>query len=216
MPTLVGDASDSEILTYAGLPGARALVVALPDQVAAELVVASARELAPDLPIIARAGTAGGARRLAERGARAVIQPELEGGLEVVRYTLLILGQPVDVMQRHADALRQEAYAESGAPREHVLLDELVSATRGVEIAWRTVPEESPVAGRTLAEADLRARTGSTVLALLRGDELLANPRSSEQLQVGDRLGLLGDLAQIQAAEAELGGRDGTRRDRVG
>src|SRR5690606_10323031 len=90
--TWIGDASDSEILTHAGLPGARAIVVAIPDEVAAQLVVAAARHLAPELPIISRAGTRAGARRLADRGAQAVIQPELEGGLELVRYTLLLLG----------------------------------------------------------------------------------------------------------------------------
>ncbi len=55
--TLFGDASNSEILTHAHLQHARALVVTIPDEAAAELIVAAARDIAPALPIIARAGT---------------------------------------------------------------------------------------------------------------------------------------------------------------
>lgn len=204
IPTLLGDAANSEILTLTGLPSARALVVAVPDEVGSELIVSAARDLAPDLTIVVRAGSRDGARRLAEQGAQAVIQPELEGGLEVVRYTLLLMGYPLDVMQRHADAIRQEAYEESGAPVQHRLLDALVSASRGVGIAWRTLESGSPLDGRTLSEAALRARTGATVLAVLRGRQLLTNPSPDETLGGGDRLGLVGEPHQIEAAEVLL------------
>ena len=70
------------------------LVVTLPDEAATEIVVAGARERAPDLPIIARAATRSGVHNLVELGAQDVIHPELEGGLEVVRHTLLA-GEPV-------------------------------------------------------------------------------------------------------------------------
>src|SRR5262245_25029583 len=44
IPTLFGDASNSEVLSHAGLERARALVVAGPDEATSELVVASARD----------------------------------------------------------------------------------------------------------------------------------------------------------------------------
>ena len=54
VPTLAGDAANSEILTHAHLDTARSLVVTIADETAAELVVAAARAMAPDLRIIAR------------------------------------------------------------------------------------------------------------------------------------------------------------------
>jgi CPA2 family monovalent cation:H+ antiporter-2 len=107
---LFGDASNSGILEHAGLARAKALVVTLPSQTAAELVVARANQLAPDLPIIARAGTLTGVRRLHELGASHVVNPELEGGLEIVRHSLAALHHPVSELQPYVDAVRREAY----------------------------------------------------------------------------------------------------------
>lgn len=93
--TLFGDAANSEILTHTGLETASALVVTVPSEATSELIVAAAHTLAPDLPIIVRAGTESGVKRLAEHGTHHIIHPELEGGLEIVRHMLLTLGYPM-------------------------------------------------------------------------------------------------------------------------
>jgi CPA2 family monovalent cation:H+ antiporter-2 len=108
IPTLFGDAANSEMLDHVGLNGARALVVTLPDQAAAEMIVASTHQCAPELPIIARATTQPGMLRLVELGASGVISPELEGGLEVLRCTLLALGYPPPEAQQYTDTARSE------------------------------------------------------------------------------------------------------------
>ncbi|HXF62514.1 MAG TPA: cation:proton antiporter [Caldilineaceae bacterium] len=202
VPTLLGDAANSEILTHAALPAARALVVTVPDESAAELIVMTARRLAPELPIIARAATRPGVRRLAQHGAQDVIHPELEGGLEVVRHTLLVLGYPMSQVQQYIDAVRRDAY-DPGLPRHKdlYLLDQLVAAVRGVEIAWRTVPADSPLLGKTLAEANLRARTGASIIALIHDQQVIANPSSNIRFAEGDVIGLIGDTDQVAAAE---------------
>lgn len=200
-PTLFGDAANSELLTHAGLDHARALVVTIPDEAGAELVVAAAHDLAPELPIVARAATVEGVRRLARYGAQNVIQPELEGGLEVLRHTLLALGYPQLHVQRYADAVRNDAYDITvTTPAERQTLDDLMAAVRGMEIAWHALPASSPLVGRTLAETDLRAHTGASVIGLVREGRVLANPKSSTMFAAGDLLGLLGDAAQVAAA----------------
>ena len=94
IPSLYGDAANSEVLTHTELNRARALVITPQDEAAGQMIVASARLVAPELPIITRAETESGARQLTLLGAGYVIQTELEGGLEIVRYTLLQLGFP--------------------------------------------------------------------------------------------------------------------------
>lgn len=129
IPTLFGDAANSEILTHTGLARARALVVTVPDESAAELIVTAARDLAPILPIIARAATRAGVQRLFAQGAHDVIHPELEGGLEVVRHTLLALSYPLDQVQSYLDAVRHDAYDTAvTTPAEQRTLDRLLTA----------------------------------------------------------------------------------------
>ncbi|WP_322488714.1 cation:proton antiporter [Chloroflexus sp.] len=207
VPTLFGDAANSDVLVHAGLERARALVVTLPDEMATEMVVAAVRKIAPNLPIIARAATTKGVGRLIDLGARDVIHPELEGGLEVMRHTLLCLGYPATQVQGYTDAVRRDEYDFTvSSPAEHQALDQMVRAVRGIEIAWRMVGEQSPIVGQTLAEANIRARTVASVIALIRNQQLIANPKSSTVFQAGDLVGLIGESDQIAAAEQLISG----------
>ena len=157
-PTLYGDAANSEILTYAGLDRACALVVTLPDESSSELAVSTAHRLAPKLPIIARAATAEGVVRLVRLGAQDVIHPEMEGGLEIVRHTLLQLGFPLREVHRYADAVRHDHYdVQVNSSEERRQLRDLLNALGSIEISWLGLPDDSPLVGQTLAEANLRA-----------------------------------------------------------
>ena len=201
IPGLFGDAANSEVLSHAGLRRARALVVAGPDESASELVVATARDLAPELPIIARASTEDGTERLTQLGAQDVIHPELEGGLELVRHTLLRLGFPAQEITRYTDAVRRDHYdLEINTAEEHRLLHDLVDAVSSIGIEWFRLPALNPLVGKTLQEANVRARTGASVVAILRGHELMANPKSMTIFQEEDRIGLIGDRDEIEAA----------------
>lgn len=205
VPTLFGDAANSEVLTHAGLDRARALVVTLPDETAAELVVAGARNLAPTLPIIARAATQSGMHRLHKCGADDVIHPELEGGLEVVRHTLLALGFPASQVQPYTDAVRRDQYDIAiSSGKERQVLDQLRNTVRDMEIAWRRLDADSPIIGQTLAEANLRARTRASVIAIIRDQQMLPNPKSSTRFQVDDLIGVMGDSVQIAAFDQVL------------
>jgi CPA2 family monovalent cation:H+ antiporter-2 len=203
VPTLLGDTANSEILSHAGLSRARLLVVTLPEEAATELTVAAARDFAPDLPIIARAATRSGVKRLSKLGAQTVIHPELEGGLQVLRHTLLNLGFPLHEVRQYADTVRRKHYdALLTSKGEHALLAELLDADNLIDIAWRKIPVGSPMVGRTLGEAMLRARTGATVVAIMRNGTLMLNPTIDTLFEARDRLGMLGTEAQVEAAAA--------------
>jgi CPA2 family monovalent cation:H+ antiporter-2 len=205
IPLLFGDAANSEILNHARLEAARALVVTLPDEANAELVVAAARVIAPDLHIIARAATHSGVQRLAKLGAEDVIHPELEGGLEVVRHTLLALKFPAGQVQHFTDAVRREQYDTALSSNvQHQLLDQLWATMRGLDITWHNLDADHPLVGMTLAEANLRATTGVYVIAIMRGQETLYNPPAQTQLLEGDLIGFLGDHAQLTAMDEML------------
>jgi CPA2 family monovalent cation:H+ antiporter-2 len=202
VPTLFGDAANSELLHHAGLERALALVVTLPDEAAAEFVVAAARQITPALPIVARATTHSGVTRLAELGAQDVIHPEMEGGLEIVRHTLLRLGFPMREVQKYTDTVRREHYDLTiNTDEEHRVLHQLIHAAHGMEIAWFRVEGDSPLVGQTMAEANLRARTGASVVAIYRDQHFIPNPKSLTVFQAGDRVGLIGDESQFAEVE---------------
>jgi CPA2 family monovalent cation:H+ antiporter-2 len=62
----------------------------------------------------------------------------------------------------------------------------------------------SPLIGQTLTQANLRARTGASVVAILREGQLMANPKSLTLFRSGDRIGLIGNQEEIDAAEQLL------------
>jgi CPA2 family monovalent cation:H+ antiporter-2 len=203
--TLWGDAANSELLTHTHLAQARALVVTIPDETATELIVTAAHDLAPMLPAIVRAATPAGVRRLAEHGAQAVIQPELEGGLEVVRHTLLALAYPMVQVQQYIDAVRNDAYDTTKmTPEESIMLDQLVAAVRGMAITWQLVGAESSLIGQTLVGANLRAQTGASIIALVRNQVVIANPEAYLTFAVGDLVGLIGTTQQVTAAAQQI------------
>jgi CPA2 family monovalent cation:H+ antiporter-2 len=83
---------------------------------------------------------------------------------------------------------------------EHRALAQLLDAAQGVEISWARVAEGSPFADRTLAEANLRARTGASVVAIHREGNVLPGPTPETRLRPGDRVGLIGRAEDVEAA----------------
>lgn len=205
VPTLFGDAANSEVLQHAGLDRARLLVITIPEEETAGVIVAAARDQAPQLPIIARAATSAGVKHLALLGAQQVIHPELEGGLQIVRRTLLQLGFPLGKVQEYADVVRGDYYdLNLNTEHERQLLNDLLSASDNIGIAWLRLRSSNPLVGRTLAEANLRARAGASVVAIMRDRELITNPEPRAVLRANDLVGLVGDEAQLKAAQKVL------------
>ncbi|GCE30978.1 sodium/hydrogen exchanger [Dictyobacter alpinus] len=110
IPTLYGDVASSDILSHAQIQRARAVVITIPDETAAEIAIMRIRKLSREVPIIVRAVTQEGLHRLFAQGATAVIQPELEGGLEIIQQTLLRLGYPNKEIRDYTDSVRNDHY----------------------------------------------------------------------------------------------------------
>ena len=115
--------------------------------------------------------------------------------------TLLALEYPLVQVQQYVDAVRRDAYDVTVTTHEeHRMLDQLLATVRGMEIAWRAVSPRSSLVGRTLGETNLRMQTGASVIAVVRGHRVLANPKSSTTFSSGDLIGLIGDAEQVTAA----------------
>ena len=78
MEVIHGNAADPDILQAANIPGARCLLVAIPDAFEGGQVAAQARALNPVLPIIARSHSDEETEHLKKHGATKVIMGEHE------------------------------------------------------------------------------------------------------------------------------------------
>lgn len=202
IPTLYGDAGNSEVIVHAHLEQARALVSTVPDETTTILIITATRDLNPNLPIIVRAATEEGVRHLAELGAHHVVQPELECGLEMIHHTLLDLGYPLREVHQYAEAVRQDHYdMDITTDAEHRSLHELLRAFKGIEIIWMELNDTSSLVGKSLQEANIRSHTGASVVALIRNNQLIANPKSMTVFETGDRIGVIGDPEQLEAVK---------------
>jgi CPA2 family monovalent cation:H+ antiporter-2 len=203
IPVIYGDASQSVVVETAALERARLLLITLPDLTSAQTVAHHARQMNPELHIVARANGMEQMERLHELGVYEVVQPEFEAGVEIIRQALLHLNvSPADI-RRFTDNVREELYAPLyQANPDYRILAQLQSAARSIEIQWVTIPDNSPLVGQTIGAAQIRTRTGASVVAAMRGEHLLPNPDSDYQFQMGDRIAILGDSAQHGAFTA--------------
>jgi len=131
------------------------------------------------------------------------VHPESEAGLELGRQALYHLGVAAGDIQRFADEVRRELYApitRQGADDD--LLAQLRRASREIATEWIRLPESDTVTGKTIGDLRIRSSTGVSIVAVVRGEEVIPNPGSEVALRAGDLLGVLGTPDQRRAFRA--------------
>ena len=205
--TLYGDAGMHEVLVHADLAHARLLVLALPDPGTSALVLEQARALNPQLEVIVRVHRPSDMAGFHGLGASAVVQPEFEGSLAMVRQALTRLGWPPHLVHSHLATLRRAQAHQLTEQYSPELSEALLGPPPGKETAWLQLPEQSALVGRRLAEADLPGRTGAHVLVVKREDEHLIHPTPEHALEAGDFLLVLGTPDELEGVLRALEGR---------
>jgi CPA2 family monovalent cation:H+ antiporter-2 len=112
---LFGDASQQTLLERAHIRQARVLAITYLDFVMAQAAMEIARQLNPDIRIIARATAAGEIGSLDAHGAEEIVQPEFEAGMEFVRQTLIWCDPPLDVTMNLVEERRAAYYRIPGS-----------------------------------------------------------------------------------------------------
>ena len=81
-----------------------------------------------------------------------------------------------------------------------------VQQLEGVAIDWIRLTAGSPLAGATIADGRLRTRTGSSVVAVIRGDDTIPAPGPEVALESGDVVVAVGTQAGLRALRDLLSG----------
>ena len=107
--------------------------------------------------------------------------------------------EPRAVVRLDDEEARQLGAVIGGAYERPKIVEDLEMALGELLIEWVSVPETSPAIGRTLAECGFRARTGITVIAILREPEPVSGAQPSDVVQAGDTLVTVGKAGQYAA-----------------
>jgi TrkA domain protein len=104
--------------------------------------------------------------------------------------------EPRAVITLDDDEARQLGAVVGGAYERPKIVEDLEMALGELHIEWTPVPDDSPWIGRTLAESGFRAKTGITVIAILREPEPVTGARPTDTVERGDTLVTVGKAGQ--------------------
>ncbi len=179
---IIGDASEEQVLKEARITDARGLIAVLPTDADNVFVTLTARQLNPDLVIIAKATDHQATTKLQRAGATRVITPSQIAGRRIASSVL--------------------------RPSVVNFLDVIVDDSKiSMRMEEFVVPEGSPLTDSTLREANLGQHTGAIVLTI---NDAFGNARTDPSQQaivanttihVGDRLIALGSEFQLRQLE---------------
>ena len=132
-------------------------------------------------------------------GGRVAVILHNDGQREIYFYRRARDDEPTAVIELHDDEARQLGAVLGGAYERPKIVEELEMALGELQIEWIRVPDTSPAIGRTLADCGFRARTGVTVIAILREPEPIAGAQPDDVIHDGDTIVAVGKAGQFGA-----------------
>jgi voltage-gated potassium channel len=176
-PIVHGDGTEEEVLLQAGIERAKGLVTVLHSDADNLFVTLTARDLNPNLFILARYEEPKSEMKLLRAGADKVLSPYIIGG---TRMAMAVLRPAV------IDFIELATQTESlGLQMEEVLLT-----------------EDSPLVGLPLVGTDIRSRLDIIIVAIKRkSGHMEFNPSAGSVLQEGDKLIAIGERGQLSRLE---------------
>jgi TrkA domain protein len=106
--------------------------------------------------------------------------------------------EPRAVVRLDDDEARRLGAVLGGAYERPKIVDDLEMALGELLIEWVRVPDDSPAIGKTLAECAFRARTGVTIIAILREPEPVSGAQPGDVIQAEDTLVTVGKAGQYR------------------
>ena len=174
---LVGDATLEESLREVGVERARGLAACLAEDADNVYVVLTARDLNPNLHIVARAAEEQAEAKLLRAGANHVIAPTIIGG------------------HRMAVALTKPAVSE--------FMDSITANELGLGFEQLEVDASSPLVGQELSATPIRTELDLVIVSIRRHDgETTFNPSGSVRVEAGDILIAIGRAESLMQLNA--------------
>jgi len=198
---LFGDVCRTDILRLAGVKRAKIIVFAISDATATRRGVRAVRFLGSAAQVIVRTRYVSEIDELYAAGADTVVPEEFETSIEIFSRVLESYHIPKNIVDAEVKVVRGERYGVLRAagpvrPSMEKISDLLTAGT--AETFY--IGQSCPAAGLSLAQIDLRAKTGATVIAVVRGDDSFTGPAADFLVEPGDTLVLVASHAAMDGA----------------
>lgn len=184
IPVVRGSATEEKILKEAGIEKAKGIAACTGSDADNVYITLTAKSLAPEIYIVARANSPEVVEKLYRAGADRVISPSIIGGRRIA--TLLThpkISEYLDILSFGQDI--------------------------EFELEQYEISENSDIAGRTIGEAQVRDKTGAVILLVRYPDGSLETaPRSNTKLSLGSQVIALGTREQLDKLESLLSSKD--------
>jgi voltage-gated potassium channel len=176
-----GNAIDEEVLQLAQVEKAKGLVMALASDADTVYAILTARQINPDLYIIARANDVGAAKKLKMAGANRVVSPYEQVSSRMVH--AIVRPEVVDMLEM--------AFLD----------DELNLGMEGIPVS-----ENCTFDGKTLLEANLRANFAVTIVGIKKSNgKTVLGPGPNDQINCGDVLIVAGRRTDVDELAKTMG-----------
>ncbi len=183
-----GDATDDDNLIQAGVKKARGLVAALGSDAENVFLVLTARQLNPDLYIVARAGKIKSRSQLLAAGANKVESPYEMGAVSMAQR----------IVRPTVTSFLDLAFAEQ---RTDIQMEEI------------PVSPDSKLVNVMLKDSGIRQRFNLIIIAIKKdNDDMLFNPSFESRILAGDTVIAVGDTKNLRYLEKELNPRGSNYR----
>ena len=177
------DATSDEALISAGLQSARGLVTAVSSDADNVFIALSAKELRPDIFILARASGVSSESKLLRAGATRVVCPYQMGAKRMAE----ILQKPTVI-----DFLDQT----------------MMNSELGLAMEEAVIKEGSPLTEKTVMTSKLRQDFGVIIVAIKKiSGEMIFNPGPGEGFDAGDVIVVIGEKEKLLRMTEEIGPR---------
>ena len=174
-----GDATEDQVLHRAGITRAAGLVAIVANDAENVFITLTARGLNGTIKIVARAEKPETEEKLRRAGANKVINPSSMAGIHIAKG----IANPLTV--HYIDAV-------------------LYGTEQSFAIEEVQMGEGSLLIGKTLIESNVRNQFDVTILAILRGGNIIHNPTGQEKLQEHDMIIVFGPVEKLEQFEKEL------------
>ncbi len=107
--------------------------------------------------------------------------------------------EPSCVISLTEEEAKELGFLLAGTTYQPVAPEKMEVILKEMVMEWVKVREGSNIAGRTIAESQIRKRTGASIVAIIRGEKMIVNPDPYEAvIEPGDVLVVVGTRQHLK------------------
>ena len=202
---LYGDSTHRDTLLRAGIQRAKMMVFATTDYIAAEQAVRLARQLNPNIYILVRVRYAKQVDVLNEAGANQVIPEEFETSIEIFSRVLREYHIANNIIEQQVELARLEGYSMfRGLSLDITTMKKFSTYLTASLTESFHVLEGSWCHKKSIQELRWKKDSDAKLIAVVRNDELQANPAPDFRFEEGDIIVIFGRHASLDRSLQHL------------